>query len=62
MYFRNLGLRKTCLDKYLKSRVIGVPSTDDMANGLKHCFNLNDRTFPIFINHFEGNCIEKSLF
>ena len=62
MYFRNSGLRKTLLDKCLKSRVLGDSSKDNMANGLKHCCNLNDNTFTIFINHCESNCIGKSLF
>ena len=62
MYFRNLGLRKPSLDKCLKSGVSEDPSTDNIADGLKHCCNLNDSTLTIFINHCEGNCVRKSLF
>ena len=62
MYFRNSGLRKTSLDKCLKSRVSEDPWTHNITNGLKHCCNMNDSTFTIFINHCEGNCVRKSLF
>ena len=55
-------LQKTWLDKCLKSHVLGKPSTDNMANGLKYCCNLNGNTFTIFINHCERNCVRKSLF
>ena len=27
----------------------------------KHCFNVNDKTFSIFIDHCEGNIVEKGL-
>ena len=62
MYFRNSVLQKTWLDKCLKSCVLGDPSTDNIANGLKHCFNLNDNIFTIFLNHCESNSVRKSLF
>ena len=62
MVFRKYHLRKTWLDKCLKSRVSEDPSTDNMANGSKHCYNLNDSTFAIFINHCESSCIGKTLF
>ena len=55
MYFRKYRLRKTWLDKCLKSRVPEDPSTDNMANGPKHYCNLNDSTFRIFINHCKGD-------
>ena len=61
MYLRNYRLQKTWLDKCLESRVLGDPLTDNMGNGLKYCINLNDSTFPIFINHCERNCIIKIL-
>ena len=38
------------------------PWTDNMANGLKHCCNLNDSMFTIFINHCGGNYVGKTLF
>ena len=50
MYFRNQGLRKTSLDNRLKSRISDAPLKDNMANGLKHCCNLNDSTFTILLN------------
>ena len=59
---RNQGLRKTSLDKCLKGRNLRDPSTDNMANGLKHFCNLNDSTFTIFMNHCEGNYVGKRLF
>ena len=62
MYFRKNRLRKTWLDKCLESRVFGDPSTDNMANGSKHCCSLNDSTFTIFINHCGGSCIGENLF
>ena len=62
MYFRNEGLQKRSLDKYLKSRVSERPSTDNISNALKHFCNLNDSTFTIFIDHCEGNSIGKTLF
>ena len=40
MYFRKYRLRKTCLDKCLKSRVSQDPSTDNIANGSQHCCNV----------------------
>ena len=55
MYFRNYGFRKTLLDKCLKSRFLGGPSTINMVNGIKHCWNLIDTPFTIFIDQFEGN-------
>ena len=49
MYFWTYGLRKTWLDKCLKSPVWEDPSTSNMENGPNHCWNLNDSTFIIFI-------------
>ena len=37
MYFRTYGLRKTWLDKYLKSPVPGDLSKSNVVNGLKRC-------------------------
>ena len=62
MYFINYRLGKTWLDIRLKSCNSDDTSTDKMANGSKHCCNLNESTFTIFINHCGGNCIGKSLF
>ena len=55
MYFRNCGLWKTWLDQCLKSVVSEYPSTSNMVNAPKHCSNLNDGTFSIFIEHCESN-------
>ena len=57
MYFRKYQFPKTWLDKWLKSRVSEDPETDKAANILRHCCNLNDSTFTIFINHWEGRSI-----
>ena len=62
MYFRKYRLRKTWLDKCLKSRGWENTSTENLANGVKHCCNLNDTTFTIFSTRSEGSCIRKSLF
>ena len=62
MHFRKYRVLKAWLDKCLKSRVSKDPSTDNMANGSRHCYNLNDSTFTIFINHYGGNYVGKSLF
>ena len=45
MYFRTYGLRKTWLDKCLKSPVSEDPSTSNMVNKPKHCSKLIDSTF-----------------
>ena len=62
MYFLNYRLRKTWLDQCLKNCVAENRSTDIVANGSKHCCNLKDNTFTIFINHCEGSCIGKVSF
>ena len=61
MYLRKYRLRKTWLDECLKSSVSEDPSTGNMVNGPKHCFSLNKSVFIIFIDHCEGNIVEKSL-
>ena len=55
MYFRNYGHGNTWLDKSLKSLVSEDPLTSNVVNEPKHCFNLNESTFTIFIDHCEGN-------
>ena len=62
MYFPKYCLRKTWLDKCLKSRVSEDPSTDNMSNGSKHCRNLNDSTFTIIIKYSGANYVGKCLF
>ena len=60
--FSQLPAPKTCLDKCLTSRVLEDPWTDNMANVWKHCCNLKDSTFTVFINHSGANYVRKSLF
>ena len=55
MYFRNYELRKIWSDNCLKRPVSQSPSTSNMLNGPKHCWNLNDSAFTIFIDLCEGN-------
>ena len=54
MYFQNYVLRKTWLDQCLKSPVSEDPSKSNIVNAPKHCGNLNDSTFTIFIDQYEG--------
>ena len=61
MYFRKYGLPKPWLDQCLKSPVSEDPSKSNMVNAPKHCSNLKDTSFTIFINHWEGNYLRKSL-
>ena len=62
MYFRNYGLPKTLLDQFLKSLLSEDPTKSNMVNAPKNCSNLRDTSFTIFINHWEVNCLTKSLF
>ena len=61
MCFWTYALRNTWLDKRLKSAVSKDPSTSDMVNGRKDCWNLNDSNFIILIDPCEGNPVWKSL-
>ena len=61
MYFRNYALPKTWLDQRLKSPVSENPLKSNMVNATKHCSNLTDTSFTIFIGHWEGNCLTKCL-
>ena len=55
MYFCSYGLRNMSLEKCLKSPLSEESLTTDMVNGPKHCWNLNDSTFTIFIDPCEDN-------
>ena len=55
MYFLSDGLRKTLLDKCLKSPVSENPSKNTMVDEPKHLSKLNDSTFAIFIDPCESN-------
>ena len=61
MYFRNYGLRKKWLDKYLKIPVSGHRSTVNTLKGPKHCWNLHGGTFIIYSHNFDGKKVENSL-
>ena len=58
-YFRNYPLRKTWLDKCLKYRVSEDPSKNNIVKEPKHCWNLNDSTFTIFLDQSERNWLTK---
>ena len=55
MRFRSYGRPKTWLDKYQKSTASEYPWTSNMVYAPKHCSNLNDGSFSIFIDYCEGN-------
>ena len=61
MYIWTYRLRKSWLDKCLKSPVSKDLLTSNMLNGPKKCWNLNDSTFTIFIDPCESNSGWKSL-
>ena len=44
----------------LKKHVSDDPLTNNVVNGPKHCFNLNDSTFTMFIDECETNSLGKS--
>ena len=55
MYFSTYGLRKTWLDKCLKTLVSEDPLTSKMENGPKNFWNFNHNTFTIFIDPSADN-------
>ena len=59
--FPKLRSPKTWWDKCLKSSVSEEPSTTNMVNIPKHCWNLNYSTFIRFIDHFHVNWVGKRL-
>ena len=61
MYIGNHGLRETCLNKSLKNSVSEDTLASGMVNGKKHCWNLEDTTFSMVIDHCERNCVGKNL-
>ena len=48
-------------DNSRKSQFTEDPSTSNMINTPKSCWNLNGSTFTIFIDHCEGNWVGQSL-
>ena len=61
IYFRYYGLWNRWLDECPKIPISEDVSRGNMVNGLKHCFNLKDSTFTIFIDHCEGNWVGKRI-
>ena len=61
MHFWTDGLQKRWLDECLKSAVSMDPSTSNMVNAPKHCYNLKDNIFTIFIDQCGGNSVAISL-
>ena len=61
MYFRNYGLQKTWLDQYSKSSFSDDPSKSNMVLTPKLSSNLTESSFSIFNDHWESNCLTKSL-
>ena len=59
MYFRKYWPRKTGLDKCLETPASEDLCRDDMTNGAKNWFNLNQSAFIILSDHFEGNWVAK---
>ena len=51
MYFRNYGLTKKGLDKYLKSAVSQYPSTSNMVQVPKHLSYYHSGIFVVLIDH-----------
>ena len=62
MYFPKYRLRKTWLDKCLKSRLSEDLWTENMENWSKQCSNLNDSTFTKHINTVKVVVLEKVSF
>ena len=57
--FWKLLTPKTWLDKCLKSPVSEDPSTSNMADVPKHCWNLHHTIFIIFIGHSQVHWVGK---
>ena len=61
MYFRTYGLRETWLEKCLISPLSEDPCTSNKVKEPKHFSKLNDSTFTLFIDTWEGHSGLKSL-
>ena len=57
--FSKVPSPKDALRLMSKSSVWDACSRDDMGNGRKHWFNLNERAFIILIDDCEGNRVRK---
>ena len=62
MYFWTYSIWKTWSDTCLKAPISEDPSTCNMVNDTKQGWNLNDSTFTVSIDPFEGNSGLKSLY
>ena len=61
MYFWTYGLRKTWLEKCLKSPISEDPFKSNMINEPKRSSKLNDSNFTIFIYPCDGNSSLKNF-
>ena len=61
MYFANYGHPKTWLDQSLKSPVSEYLSKSNMPNEPKYCSHSKESPLTKFIDHWEVNCVKKSL-
>ena len=59
--FPKLRTLNTWLDKCLKSLALEDPSTGNMVNVQKYCWNLYHSTRVILIDRYQGNWVGKSL-
>ena len=59
--FLKLRTSKNMVKEMSKNSGFRLPSTSNMANGTKHCWNLKSNIFPIIIDHCESNWVGKSL-
>ena len=60
-YFWTYGLPEMRLDNCVKSPVSEDPLTSNTANGPKHCWNLKNSTFTVFIHPCEDSSGWKSF-
>ena len=61
MSFENYGLPKRWLDQCLESLFSEDPPKSNMVDTPKRFSNLNNSTFTILIDHWQVNCLTKSL-
>ena len=59
--FRKFRNPKSWVDKCLKCPVGEDPSTSNMLNVLKHCWNLHHSTFIIFTDHHQVSWVGKCV-
>ena len=59
MYFSTYGLRKTWIDKCLKSPFSEARAISKMVKRPKHCRKLNGSNISTFIDHVKATEVEK---